>query len=374
MTGETDDTELKKTPLHDEHVRLNAKIVPFGGYAMPVQYPDGIQAEHRAVRSAVGVFDLSHMGEFRVRGPEAVALVSHVTTNDPASLDVGQAQYTAMCYDDGGIVDDLVVYRMGESDYRMVVNAANIEKDWVHVVAYAGDFDAELENESEDVALIAVQGPEAEPALGPLVDVDPGSIGFYRCEEGRVAGVRAVVSRTGYTGEDGFELYVDGERAPEVWRALLESGEGPTPTPAGLGARDSLRLEMGYALYGHEIDEDTTPLEARLGWLVKMDKGDFVGRDALARQEDEGVTRRLQGFRLTERGFPREGYPVLFGGEEIGEVRSGTVSPSLGYGIGTAYFPADAGPGDAMEVRIRGEGIPGEIVEMPFYEDGSLQR
>lgn len=374
MTGETDDTELKKTPLHDEHVRLNAKIVPFGGYAMPVQYPDGIRAEHRAVRSAAGVFDLSHMGEFRVRGPEAVALVSHVTTNDPASLDVGQAQYTAMCYDDGGIVDDLVVYRMGESDYRMVVNAANIEKDWVHVVAYAGDFDAELENESEDVALIAVQGPEAEPALGPLVDVDLDSIGFYRCEEGRVAGAGAVVSRTGYTGEDGFELYVDGERAPEVWRALLESGDGPTPAPAGLGARDSLRLEMGYALYGHEIDEDTTPLEARLGWLVKMEKGDFVGRDALARQEDEGVARRLQGFRLTERGFPREGYPVLHGGEEIGEVRSGTVSPSLGYGIGTAYFPADAGPGDALQVRIRGEEIPGEIVKMPFYEDGSLER
>ena len=374
MSGENDDTELKRTPLYDEHVRLNAKLVPFGGYAMPVQYPDGIQAEHRAVRSSVGVFDLSHMGEFRVRGAEAVQLVSRVTTNDPTSLDVGQAQYTAMCYDDGGIVDDLVVYRMGERDYRMVVNAANIEKDWVHVVAYSEDFDAELENESEDVALIAVQGPDAEPALSPLVDVDLSSIGFYRSDEGRAAGVPAVVSRTGYTGEDGFELYVDGERAPEVWRALLESGEGATPTPAGLGARDSLRLEMGYALYGHEIDEDTTPLEARLGWLVKMDKGDFVGRDALARQEADGVTRRLQGFRLTERGFPREGYPVLYGGEEVGEVRSGTVSPSLGYGIGTAYFPADAGPGDAMHVRIRGEEIAGEIVKMPFYEDGSLSR
>ncbi|MDP2498195.1 MAG: glycine cleavage system aminomethyltransferase GcvT, partial [Candidatus Palauibacterales bacterium] len=185
MSGENDDTELKRTPLYDEHVRLNAKLVPFGGYAMPVQYPDGIQAEHRAVRSSVGVFDLSHMGEFRVRGAEAVQLVSRVTTNDPTSLDVGQAQYTAMCYDDGGIVDDLVVYRMGERDYRMVVNAANIEKDWVHVVAYSEDFDAELENESEDVALIAVQGPDAEPALSPLVDVDLSSIGFYRSDEGR---------------------------------------------------------------------------------------------------------------------------------------------------------------------------------------------
>ncbi len=373
MTGETE-TELERTPLYDEHVRLNAKMVPFGGYAMPVQYQDGIRAEHRAVRSSVGLFDLSHMGEIRVRGPEAVALVSHVTTNDPASLDVGQAQYTAMCYDDGGIVDDLVVYRMGENDCRMVVNAANIEKDWVHLVAYAEEFDADLENESEDVALIAVQGPDAEPALSPLVDVDPGSIGFYRHADGHAAGVEAVVSRTGYTGEDGFELYVAGERAPDVWRALLESDEGPRPTPAGLGARDTLRLEMGYALYGHEIDENTTPLEARLGWLVKLDKGDFVGREALARQQSDGVARRLHGFRLTERGFPREGYPVLYADEEIGEVRSGTVSPSLGYGIGTAYLPAEAGSGDAMEVRIRDEEIPGEIVEMPFYEAGSLKR
>jgi len=373
MSGDTD-TDLKRTPLYDEHVRLNAKIVPFGGYAMPVQYPDGIRAEHRAVRSSVGVFDLSHMGEFRVRGPEAVDLVSHLTTNDPAGLDVGQAQYTAMCYEDGGIVDDLVVYRLGDRDYRMVVNAANIEKDWVHVVAYGEEFDATLENESDDVALIAVQGPDAEQALQPLVDVDLPPIGFYRFEEGRAADADAVVSRTGYTGEDGFELYVDAGRAPEVWRALLESTDGPAPTPAGLGARDSLRLEMGYALYGHEIDESTTPLEARLGWLVKLEKGDFVGREALARQQEEGVARRLHGFRLTERGFPREGYPVVYGKREIGEVRSGTVSPSLGYGIGTAYFPADAARGDSMGVRIRGDEVAGELVKTPFYEEGSLKR
>lgn len=372
MSGE--DEQLERTPLYDEHVRLNAKIVPFGGYAMPVQYPDGIQAEHRAVRSSVGVFDLSHMGEFRVRGEEAAALVSHLTTNDPRRLDPGQAQYTAMCYEDGGIVDDLVVYRLAERDFRMVVNAANIEKDWVHVVARGEEFEAELENESREVALVAVQGPEAEPALRPLVDVDLSSIGFYRFDRGTAAGTPAVVSRTGYTGEDGFELYVEAERAPGLWRSLLEGGEGPAPTPAGLGARDTLRLEMGYALYGHEIDEETTPLEARLGWLVKMEKGDFVGRGALARQQEEGLARTLQGFRLTERGFPREGYPVLYGGEEVGEVRSGTVSPSLGYGIGTAYFPTEAGPGDGVGVRIRGEEIAGEIVKMPFYEDGSLER
>ncbi|MFB6240131.1 MAG: glycine cleavage system aminomethyltransferase GcvT, partial [Gemmatimonadota bacterium] len=358
--------------LYDEHVRLNAKIVPFGGFAMPVQYPDGIQAEHRAVRSSVGVFDLSHMGEFRARGPEAGELVSYLCTNDPSGLDVGQAQYTAMCYEDGGIVDDLVVYRLGEGDYRMVVNAANVEKDWVHVVAHAEDFDAELEDESDDVALIAVQGPDAEPALEPLVDVELEPIGFYRSAEGTAAGADAVISRTGYTGEDGFELYVDAGDAPGVWRALLESDAGPTP--AGLGARDTLRLEMGYALYGHEIDEDTTPLEARLGWLVKMEKGDFVGRDALARQEERGLTRRLQGFRLTERGFPREGYDVVYGGEEVGEVRSGTVSPSLGYGIGTAYFPTDAGAGDGMAVRIRDREVEGEIVKLPFYTEGSLKR
>ena len=367
--------DLRKTPLHDEHVRLGAKMVPFGGFAMPVQYPDGIQAEHRRVRRSVGVFDISHMGEFRVRGPEAEALVSRAATNDPSTLEAGeQAQYSTMCREDGGIVDDLVVYRLGEEDFRLVVNAANIAKDFEHLEGLAADFDAELEDESPEVALVAVQGPRAQEAVAELTDAPLEEIGFYRFTEGEVAGVPGVLSRTGYTGEDGFELYVPAREAPGVWRAVLDAGEPFGAGPAGLGARDTLRLEMGYALYGHDIDEETTPLEAGLSWLVKLDRGDFVGREALLRQREEGVERRLRGFRLTERGFPREGYPVRYGGREVGPVRSGTVSPSLEEGIGTVYLPADAEAGDPVAVEIRGREVAGEVAEMPFYEEGSLRR
>lgn len=368
--------EPRKTPLYDEHVRLGARLVPFGGFAMPVQYPSGIRAEHESVRSAAGLFDVSHMGEFRVEGPGAVDLVSLLTTNDPARLAVGQAQYSTMCAGDGGVLDDLVVYRLGEELFRLVVNAANIARDWTHVAGVASetDFDAEIENQSDRVALLALQGPAAEAILGPLASVPLEPIGFYRFAEGRVDGVPAVISRTGYTGEDGFELYLDAGDAAGVWRRLLEAGEEHGLAPAGLGARDTLRLEMGYALYGNDIDETTTPLEAGLGWLVKLDKGPFIGREALREQKDGGPARRLRGFRLAERGFPRAGYAVVYEGSEVGEVRSGTVSPSLGYGIGTAYFPVEAGPGDELAVVIRGEEVPGRIEELPFYRDGSLKR
>jgi aminomethyltransferase len=365
-------SDLKRTPLYEEHVRLNAKLVPFGGFAMPVQYPSGIRAEHHAVRDGVGLFDVSHMGEFLVTGPQALDLVSYVTTNDPAQLAVGQAQYSAMCLESGGVVDDLIVYRMGDDVFRLVVNAANIAKDWRHVSSYQDRFDADLRDESDEVALIAIQGPMAQTVLAGLTDADLDAIRFYWFAEGDVAGYSALISRTGYTGEDGFELYLDVRDATSVWRALLD--EGTEVTPAGLGARDTLRLEVGYALYGSDIDEKTTPLEARLGWLVKMDKGDFVGRAALEAQKAEGASRRLTGIRLTERGFPRPGHEVIYEGRSCGPVRSGTVGPSLGYGIATAYLPRDAQPGQPATVVIREKKVGAEVARMPFYTEGSLRR
>lgn len=364
--------DLKKTPLYEEHVRLSAKLVPFGGFAMPVQYPSGIRAEHLAVRDAAGLFDVSHMGEFLVTGPQALDLVSYVTTNDPAQLVSGQAQYSAMCLESGGIVDDLLVYRMDDDTFRLVVNAANIAKDWRHISAYADRFDAELRDESDEVALIALQGPLAQAVLSHVTDADLDAIRFYWFAAGDVAGVPAVISRTGYTGEDGFELYLDVGGAAQVWRALLD--QGIDVTPAGLGARDTLRLEVGYALYGNDIDEKTTPLQARLGWLVRMEKGEFVGRAALEAQKTEGVTRRLTGIRLTERGYPRPGHEVVYDGRSAGPVRSGTVGPSLGYGIATAYLPRVAETGDPLTVVIREKEVGAEVARMPFYTKGSLRR
>jgi len=366
-------SDLKKTALFEDHVDLDGKLVPFAGYEMPVQYPTGIRAEHLAVREAAGLFDVSHMGEFRVSGPESLDVVSRLTTNDVAALEDGQAHYTAMCRAGGGIVDDLLVYKLGDDDYRLVVNGANIEKDWRHVVEVAAGSEVALHDESDALGLLALQGPATTAILQPLSSIDLEPIGFYRFAEGEVAGVPGIISRTGYTGEDGFELYVPAERASELWKALLEAGAPLGLIPTGLGARDTLRLEMGYALYGNDIDEETSPLEAGLGWLVKLDKGDFVGRDVLQGQKGN-LTRRLRGFRLTDRGFPRPGHEVMFGGEVAGTVRSGTVSPSLGYGIGTAYLPPEARPGDELAVVIRGKEVAGEVAKMPFYTEGSLRR
>jgi aminomethyltransferase len=365
---------LKRTPLFDEHIRLNGKMVPFAGYEMPVQYPTGIRAEHETVRSRVGIFDVSHMGEFRVRGPDAVAFASRATTNDPAKLVTGQVQYSTMCMPDGGVVDDLLVYRIGEEDLRLVVNASNMTKDWDHLSSLLGDFDAEMEDESDTIGLLALQGPFAEGVLQPLTETNLAQIGFYHFMEGEVAGVPGMISRTGYTGEDGFELYVPAEDAAALWRRIEDQGVLNGLAPAGLGARDSLRLEMGYALYGNDLDDETSPLEAGLSWLVKLNKGDFVGREALQRQKDEGVRRRLAGFELTHRGFPRPGYEVRFRGESVGTVRSGTMSPSLGHGIGTAYLPPDAQPGDPVEIVIRDQAVEGVVSRPPFYKDGSLKR
>ncbi len=369
----TDD--LRRTPLHAEHLRLGAKLVPFAGFEMPVQYPTGIREEHRAVREAAGLFDVSHMGELRIRGPDALALVQHLTVNDASGLEEGQAQYSALCRADGGVLDDLLVYRMPDH-FMLVVNAANRAKDFAWARSHAERFDAEVEDASDEVALLALQGPAARDVLSGLAhDFDPERIGYYRFVEGSVAGVEAIVAGTGYTGEDGFELYVPASGAAALWRALLDAGESRGLLPAGLGARDSLRLEMGYALYGNDLDEEHTPLEGSLGWIVKLEKGDFVGREALLRQKSGGVRRRLVGLRMVERGFPRPGYAVTKGGEEVGVVTSGTMSPTLGHGIALAYLPirmAESGTG--VGVRIRGDDVAAEVVRPPFYTEGSIRR
>lgn len=366
--------ELKRTPLYEEHKRLGAKMVSFAGYEMPVQYPTGIVNEHQAVRKAAGLFDVSHMGEFVVKGGDALGFVQYVTTNDASALEVGQAQYTVMCQEDGGAIDDCLVYRL-EDGYMFVVNAANREKDWEWIRKFANRFGVELTDRSDETALLALQGPAAEAILSRVTDVDLASIGFYRFVEGQVDGHRAIISRTGYTGEDGFELYVSNDAAVPLWRKLLEVGEGNGLVPAGLGARDSLRLEMGYILYGNDLDDNHTPLEAGLGWVVKLGKGDFLGREALRRRKEEGLRERLVGFRLLERAFPRHGYEVRFQGEPAGEVTSGILSPSLDQGIGLAYVPVEAAnPGTVIEVVIRNRPVPAEVVRPPFYTDGSLRR
>ena len=360
---------LKRTPLYDVHVALGAKMVSFAGFEMPVQYPTGITAEHKAVREKAGLFDVSHMGEFIVRGPQAVEFVNHVTTNDVAALKPGQAQYSTILREDGTIVDDCLVYR-ADDRVLMVVNGSNIDKDFAHISHFVGDFDATLDDISDRVALLALQGPQAAKILQRHTDTNLSQIKYYEFTTGTVAGVEKVyISRTGYTGEDGFELYFPSEHAPQIWNALTMSGE---VTPAGLGARDSLRLEMGMALYGNDLDDTTTPLEASLGWLVKTKKGDFVGRDALLAQKERGVNRKLVGFTAAERAFPRHGYPVFVNGAPSGEVRSGTMSPTLGIPIGTAYVPPEsAAEGSALEIEIRGRRIPGTVVKMPFYKNGS---
>jgi aminomethyltransferase len=368
------DEDLKRTPLHDEHVALGGKMVPFAGYAMPVQYPTGITAEHRAVRELAGLFDVSHMGELEIRGPDALALVQKLTVNDAGAAAVGQAQYSAMCRDDGGIVDDLIVYRFADR-FMLVVNASNRDKDREQVERLAADLDVEVADRSDDTGLLALQGPIARAILAELTDTDLDAIGYYRFVEGRVAGVDAVISATGYTGEDGFELYLPAESTAAVWAALLDRGRGLGMIPAGLGARDSLRLEMGYALYGNDLDEEHTPLEAGLGWITKLDEGDFVGRDALRRQKEAGVTRRLVGMVIQGRGFPRPGYEIRSGDAVVGTVTSGTVSPTLGVGIAMGYVPAElAAPGTALTIDVRGRPLAAEVRRPPFYTEGSIRR
>ena len=360
---------LKRTPLHDVHVELGARMVPFAGYEMPVQYPAGVLAEHRAVRTACGLFDVSHMGEFMVRGPQAVDLVNHAATNDVATLTEGQAHYSALLNDRGTFEDDCLVYRFADH-LMVVVNASNASKDYALMNALTDRFDATVEDVSERMGLLALQGPTAQAVLARHTDADLEGLKYYHFTVATVAGVPdVVVSRTGYTGEDGFELYLDAGRTPAVWRALTAGGD---VVPCGLGARDTLRLEMGMALYGNDIDDGVTPYEANLGWIVKLKKGDFVGREALVRQKEAGVQRKLVGFTFDERAIPRHGHPVFYEGEPSGEVRSGTMSPSLGIPIGTCFLPAaGAAEGTRFEVEIRGRRVPARVVKPPFYKDAS---
>jgi aminomethyltransferase len=352
---------LKRTPLYEEHVALGGKIVPFAGFEMPVQYPSGITAEHKAVREAAGLFDVSHMGEFILRGPQALDLIQRVTVNDASKMEVGQAQYSAMCYENGGIVDDLIVYRFADK-YMLVVNASNLDKDLAWIRAHAEGLDVEVEDRSDAIALLALQGPAARDILRPMVDLDLDDVRYYRFAEGTVNGVAAVISGTGYTGEDGFELYVDAADAVGLWRAILAEGGDRGVMPAGLGCRDSLRLEVGYALYGNDLDDQHTPLESGLGWITKVDKGDFVGKEAIVRQKQEGVRRRLVGLRLTGKGFPRPGYPVLSGGEAVGVVSMGYVPSGL------------AKPDTELQIEIRGRPVAAIVQRPPFYTDGSIRR
>ncbi len=363
------DTSLKRTPLYDAHVRAGARMVPFGGWEMPVQYR-GIIDEHRTVRSAVGLFDVSHMGEFEIEGPDALATLQSLTTNDVTALEIGQVQYSLLCYPDGGVVDDLTLYRLGPDHYMMTVNASNIDKDWAWVTerSKAQERRARWRNVSAETGLIAVQGPKAEALVGRLADQDVTRIGYYRFTRGKVAGAAAVLSRTGYTGEDGFELYLAAADTPRVWAALLDTGKADGVAPIGLGARDTLRLEMRYALYGNDIDQTTNPLEAGLGWVVKPAKGEFIGRDAIEKVRAAGLARRLVGLEMADRSVARHGYPVLKDGARAGVVTSGSYGPSVDRSIAMAYVAAaHTAVGTEVQVEIRGQGRPARVVKTPFW-------
>ena len=364
---------LHRTALYDTHVALAAKIVPFAGFEMPVQYPTGITAEHNAVRKSCGLFDVSHMGELLVTGPGAVDFVNYVTTNDVSKLAVGQAHYTTFCNERGTIEDDGLVYRF-DDHLMLVVNASNVAKVWSHIEPRLLTFDAQLKDISETTALLALQGPLAPTILAKHTKVDLPALKYYHFAVGTVAGVdNVIISRTGYTGEDGFELYFADAHAPAIWAALMSGGD---VTPAGLGARDTLRLEMGMALYGSDIDDTVTPYEANLAWLVKLTaKERFVGREALVSQKMAGVPRKLVGFTLPVRNVPRHGMPVFIDGEPSGVVCSGTVGPSVGLPIGTCYLPADlARVGTIFNVEIRGNMIPATVAALPFWPNGSAKK
>jgi aminomethyltransferase len=367
MEGEM--TTLKETPLHGEHLALNAKMVDFGGWHMPVQYTSIIE-EHRAVRTRAGLFDVSHMGEIWIEGPQALDLVQFISSNDASKLALGQIHYAGLLTKEGCFVDDMLVHKMAEDRYLLVVNASNTDKDFAWILSQAGPFDAKVANASPQTAQIAIQGPRAIEILQPLVkDLDLAPIKYYWFGYGTVLGERCLMARTGYTGEDGFEIYLSPENAPPLWRMLLEAGRPHGLTPTGLGARDTLRLEACMALYGNDIDDTTTVLEADLAWILKLGKPDFNGKPVLERQKAEGVARKLVAFELTERGIPRHGYDCYLGDEKVGHVTSGTQAPFLEKPIGMAYLPvALAEPGKSFQVDIRGKHVAAKVVPKPFYK------
>jgi aminomethyltransferase len=349
-------------------------MIDFGGWELPVQF-SGIIEEHHAVREKAGLFDVSHMGEITVRGPEALAVLQKTTCNDVAKLSDGRIHYTGLLYPDGGFVDDILIYREAEDSYFVVVNAANTPKDFAWFSEQAKGMDVSVVNESADWAQLALQGPEAEAILQPLTDLPLAAMKYYRFARGNVDGVPAIVSRTGYTGEDGFEVYVGPDAAPGIYNRILDSGKDRGVAPVGLGARDTLRLEARMALYGNDIDAEHTPLQADLGWIVKLEKGDFNGRDVLVREKDDGVPRILVGFEMVDRGIARHEYPIVEGGSEVGVVTSGTHSPSLKKAIGLAYLPPQkAAAGTEFTVLIRGKETKARVVPTPFYKRAKQDR
>lgn len=361
---------MKNTALFETHQALGAKMVPFAGYNMPVSY-EGVNMEHETVRKGVGVFDVSHMGEFLVEGPKALELIQKVTTNDASKLTIGKAQYSCLPNETGGIVDDLIVYRVKEETYLLVVNASNIEKDWNHISKYNKEIGADMRNLSDDYSLLAIQGPKAVEAMQSLTSVNLSEIGFYSFVVADFAGIDyVIISATGYTGSGGFEIYCKNSEVKQVWDKVMEAGADFGIKPIGLAARDTLRLEMGYCLYGNDIDDTTSPLEAGLGWITKFTK-DFVNSEALAKEKEEGPKRKLIAFQMEERGIPRNGYPILDkDGNEIGKVTSGTMSPSLSQGIGLGYVPiSHSSLGTTIYIKIRINKVPATIVKLPFYKN-----
>lgn len=349
------------------HKALGARLIPFGGWEMPVEY-SGIAKEHSAVRTAAGLFDVSHMGEFEIRGPEALDLIQHVTTNDASKLRDGQAQYSAIAYPHGAVVDDLLVYRHSAEHFMVVVNAANTAKDFEWIDSH-NRVDASVENISAETALLALQGPRALDILQPLTDINLQKLPYYHFRSGKVLSVDAIVSRSGYTGEDGFELYFSAENSEPVWKGILEAGTPYDLLPAGLGARNTLRLEARMLLYGNDMDGTTSLLEAGLGWIVKLEKGEFIGRDALQKQKQEGVRRRLVGFEMLGRDIARDHYPVFIHNRELGHVTSGSPSITLKKNIGLAYLPSEhAAIGTTFHVSVRSKLAEAKVVRTPFYK------
>ena len=351
---------------------MGGRMVDFGGWDMPVQYPAGTIEEHLRTRTHAGLFDVSHMGEIDVRGTDAIAFVNRITSNDVRKLVDGQAQYSALTTPQGTVIDDLLVYRLAEDHLLLVVNATTTDKDWEWIKSNHSGASVELNNVSSDYCQLALQGPDAESILQQLTDVPLSEIKYYHFTPGRVDGVDGIVSRTGYTGEDGFEFYAPANRAEQLWNKMLDAGQTGSPTgvlPCGLAARNTLRLEAGMALYGNELDETTTLLEANLGWICKLDKGDFIGRETLARQKEEGVKRKLCGFEVTDRGIARDHQDVVLEGQQIGKVTSGSPAPFLKKNIGFAYLPVDySSVGQEIQIDVRGKLVGARVVKAPFYK------
>ncbi len=359
---------MKNTALTDKHIALGAKMVPFAGYNMPVLY-EGVNIEHDTVRNTVGVFDVSHMGEFVLRGPNALALIQKFTSNDASVIADGKAQYTCMPNGKGGIVDDLIIYRVNQNEFFIVVNASNIEKDW-NWMSSLNDLGVEMENLSDQYSLLAIQGPKAAEAMQSLTDVNLKDMVYYTFTRGKFAGIdNVMISATGYTGSGGFEIYVKNEDVNQVWDRVFEAGAAFGIKPIGLAARDTLRLEMGFCLYGNDIDDTTSPLEAGLGWITKFTK-EFTDSDFLKKQKEEGVTRKLVAFEMIDRGIPRHDYPIVdANGTVIGKVTSGTMSPSMKIGIGLGYVTIEnAALESEIFIEIREKGIKAKVVKLPFYK------